>query len=232
MARSIQCWRMHVGGLAGIIVASMLVSCVSTTGTKTSGTAKELETIRRAGIIVESRHPLSVRLARDGRTDTGLALFGLVGAAVEAGYKSSNDSGRAENFVGVLGVFDPAQETAVALREKFEAAKMIPEVEIVKIDDGRLSRGQEFHALFKENIEEWGLRLCGGEDRVRVALDVHMRLIALPNESVIWERDEFFMDGACRPISEFQADRELLRTSLKSAIETLAGKTVNEIMFP
>jgi hypothetical protein len=223
---------MYIRGLAGLIIGSILVSCVSTTGTKKSGTANELGKIRRAGIIVESTRPLSVRLARDGRTDTGLALFGLVGAAVEAGYNSSKDTGRAENVLGALGVFDPAQESAVALRENFEAAKMIPEVAIVKMDDGHLSRGQGFDALFKENIEEWGLRLCGGEDRVRVALDVHMRLIALPNESVIWERDEFFMDGACRPIGEFQADRELLRTSLKSAIETLAGKTVNEIMFP
>ena len=67
---------------------------------------------------------------------------------------------------------------------------------------------------------------------MRVELDVHMRLMTLPEGAVKWERDELMIDGVCRPISEFQADPELLRTSLKSALNTLAGRTVNEIAFP
>ena len=42
--------------------------------------------------------PIAVRVVRDNVTNTGAALFGWSGAAVEAGYKSSKDSGHADNL--------------------------------------------------------------------------------------------------------------------------------------
>ncbi len=214
------------------IVGSVLTGCVATTGTKATMTGTDLGQIKKAGVFVESPHPISVRVSRDNMTNTGAALFGLVGAAVEAGYKSSQDSGHADTLLTAVGKFDPAHESAVALRDRFAAAHVFPTVAIVASDNRREAESVGFDALFQQTIEEWGLRLCGGEDRVRVELDVHSRLVTLPEGTVKWERDELMIDGACRPISEFQADPELLRSSLKSAIETLAGRTVNEIAFP
>lgn len=232
MAKTDNSWTLNLTTLAVVIVGALLTACVSTTGTKTSMTGPDLAQVKKAGVFVESPNPIAVRVARDNMTNTGAALFGLVGAAVEAGYKSSKDSGHADNLLGAVHNFDPAHESAIALRDRFAAAHVFQTVAIVASDNRRAAQSEGFDALFQQTIEEWGLRLCGGEDRVRVELDVHMRLVTLPEGAVKWERDELMIDGICRPISEFQADPELLRTSLKSAIETLAGRTVNEIAFP
>jgi hypothetical protein len=225
-------WDGYVKSVTSVMIGATLLSCVSTTGTKTNLTAAELEKLRSTGIVVESKHPLSVRVARDNLTNTGAVLFGLIGAAVEAGYKSSKDTGHEENISRVLSDFDPAKESAGAFREKFVAVKAFPVVEIVHTEDARILRAQGFDAVFKETIEEWGLRLCAGDDNVRVGFDVHMQLTALQKESIVWERDELFMDGPCRPLSDFQTNKDLLRAGLKAATETLAGKTANEIAFP
>lgn len=214
------------------IVGALLTGCVATTGTKATMTGSDLAQIKKVGVFVASPHQISVRAARDKMTNTGAALFGLVGAAVEAGYKSSKDSGHADTLLSAVRNFDPAHESAVSLRDRFAAAHVFQTVEIAASDNRRAAESAGFDALFQQTIEEWGLRLCGGEDRVRVELDVHMRLVTLPAGTVKWERDELMIDGICRPISEFQADPEVLRSSVKSAIETLAGRTVNEIAFP
>lgn len=232
MAKSDHCWAPTLTTFSLFILGALLAGCVSTTGTKASMAETDLAQVRKAGVFVESPHPIAVRVARDNMTNTGAALFGLVGAAVEAGYKSSKDSGHADNLLTAIGNFDPAHESAVALRDRFAAAHVFQSVAIVTSDNRRAAQSDGFDALFHQTIEEWGLRLCGGEDRVRVELDVHMRLMTLPEGAVRWERDELMIDGVCRPISEFQADPELLRTSLKSALNTLAGRTVNEIAFP
>lgn len=232
MARSNCCWLFTLRTPFLFIVGALLTGCVATTGTKATMSGTDLAQIKKAGVFVESPHQISVRVARDNMTNTGAVLFGLVGAAVEAGYKSSKDSGHADSLLSAVRNFDPAHESAVALRDRFAAAHVFQMVEIVASDNRRAAESAGFDALFQQTIEEWGLRLCGGEDHVRVELDVHMRLVTLPAGAVKWERDELMIDGICRPISEFQADPEVLRSSLKSAIETLAGRTVNEIAFP
>ncbi|MBI5316989.1 MAG: hypothetical protein HZB34_13575 [Nitrospirae bacterium] len=165
-------------------------------------------------------------------TNTGAVLFGLIGAAVEAGYKFSKDSGYEEEIGRVLGDFDSVKDSAAAFREKFLAGKVFPIVEVVQTDNARGLREQGFDAVFKETIEEWGLRLCSGEENVQVGFDIHAQLVSLQNDRTIWERDELFVEGPCRPLSDFRSDRELLRSSLKRATETLAGRIANEISFP
>jgi hypothetical protein len=218
--------------VACVAIAATLVACASTTGTKTTLTSADLSKITKAGILVESKHPFSVRIARERMTNTGAILFGLVGAAVEAGYKSSKDSGYEGEIGRVLGDFDPVKDSAAAFREKFLAGKVFPIAEVVQTENARGLKEQGFDAVFKETIEEWGLRLCSGEENVQVGFDIHAQLVSLQNDKTIWERDELYMEGACRPLSDFRSDRELLRTSLRRATDTLAGRIVNEIAFP
>lgn len=218
--------------VACVAIAATLISCASTTGTKTSLTSADLSNIAKAGILIESKHPLSVRIAREQMTNTGAILFGLVGAAVEAGYKSSKDSGYEEEIGRLLGDFDPVKDSAAAFREKFLAEKVFPIVEVVQTENARDLKEQGFDAVFKETIEEWGLRLCSGEENVQVGFDIHAQLVSFQDDRTIWERDELFMEGSCRPLSDFRSDRELLRSSLKRATETIAGRIANEISFP
>lgn len=222
----------HLKNVICIAFAVTLLSCASTTGTKTTPTSADLSKITQAGILVESKHTLSVRVAREQMTNTGAVLFGVIGAAVEAGYKSSKDSGHEEEIGRGLGDFDPVKDTAAALRAKFLGGKVFPIVEIVQSANARELKEQGFDAVFKETIEEWGLRLCSGEENVQVGFDIHAQLVSLQTDRTIWERDELFLDGPCRPLSDFRADRALLRNSLKQATETLAGRIANEIAFP
>lgn len=234
-------WMGRVLGIGAIILIPVLVSCVSTTGTKTNLTTDELARIRKAGVTVESHQPLSVRMARDKLTATGVAvgsIFGVVGAVVgaavtaaEASSKSSKDAEHAD-VVGRILEFDPTKEHAAAFRDALMEAHAFPVVEIVQAEDRQSLRTQGFDAVFKETIEEWGLRLCLGEDNVRVVFDVHMQLWSLQKNTMLWERNDLFIDGPCRPLREFQDDRNLLNASFRSATQTLARKTANEIAFP
>lgn len=219
--------------IAGCVtIVSILLSCVSTTGTKTTLTSAELSRIRKAGVLVESENPVSVRVARDKMTNTGAVLLGVLGAGMEAGYNSMKDSGSEKEIGDALHGFDPVKDSAAAFREKFTAGKVFPVVEIVQTDSPKTLTAQGFDALFKETIEEWGLRLCSGEENVRIGFDIHAQVIMLRNNTTVWERDELYMEGPCRPLTDFSTDGELLRTSLKRATESLAGKIANEIAFP
>jgi hypothetical protein len=218
-------------GMGAIMLGTLMLSCVSTTGTKTSMTTGELATMQKAAVVVETEYPLSVRIARDKMTNTGTIFFGLAGAAVESGYKSSKDADYGD-AVGRALDFDPTKEHSNAFRDALREVHAFPVVEIAPTEDRQALRTQGFDAVFKETIEEWGLRLCLGEDNVRIVFDVHMQLWSLQKDSIIWERDELFIDGPCRPLQEFQADRGLLKAGLRSATQTLARKTANEIAFP
>ena len=222
----------HVRNVVCIAIAATILSCSATTGTKTSLAPSELSNHRKAGILVESGTPFSVRVARDKLTNTGAVLFGLIGAGIEAGYKASKDADYAKEINHLLGDFDPIKDSATALHQKLSAGKVFPVVEIVPTDNARVLKEQGFDSVFKETIEEWGLRLCSGEENVQVGFDINAQLISLQNNTKVWERDALFMEGPCRPLSDFRADKELLRTSLKQATESLAGRIVNDIAFP
>ncbi len=231
MSRKARWWIRQVRVIGAMMLGPLLLSCVSTTGTKTSMTTGELATIRKAAVVVKTQHPLSVRIARDKMTNTGAIFFGLAGAAVESGYKSSKDADYGDAVSRALD-FDSTKEHANAFRDALMEVHAFPDVEIIQTADRQALRTQGFDAVFKETIEEWGLRLCLGEDNVRIAFDVHMQLWSLQKDSIFWERDELFIDGPCRPLKEFQDDRELLKAGLRSATQTLARKTANEIAFP
>lgn len=222
----------HLRNVVYVVIVASLLSCSATTGTKTSLAPSELSKFRKAGILVESETPFSVRVARDKMTNTGAVLFGLIGAGVEAAYKASKDTGYEEEIHHLLGDFDSRKDSTTALQQSFIAGKVFQTVEIVQTDDARALKEQGFDTVLKETIEEWGLRLCSGEENVQVGFDINAQLISLHNNTTVWERDELFMEGPCRPLSDFRTDKELLRTSLKRAVESLAGKIVNNIAFP
>jgi hypothetical protein len=222
----------HLSNAACIVIAATLLSCSTTTGTKTSLAPSELSKFRKAGILIEAETPFSVRVARDQMTNTGAVLFGLIGAGIEAAYNASKDTDYEEELHPLLGDFDPRKDSAMALHQSFIAGKVFQTVEIVRTDDARALTEQGFDTVLKETIEEWGLRLCAGEEDVQVGLDINAQLVSLHNNTTVWERDELFMEGPCRPLSDFRTDKELLRTSLKRAVESLAGKIVNDIAFP
>ncbi|MCE7966587.1 MAG: hypothetical protein DYH04_14585 [Nitrospira sp. NTP2] len=206
------------------------MSCVPTTGTKAALTSAERSTIKKAGILVESGGPFSVRIARDKMTNTGALLFGLVGAGVEAGYKASKDASYEEELTPFVQGFDVIKDSSMAFQENFLSTKLFSMSEIVRTRDELKERG--FDALFTETIEEWGLRLCLGVENVQVAFDIHAKLVLLSDNVTVWERDELFTHGPCRPLADFRNDRELLGVELKRATKVLAGRIANEIAFP
>ena len=215
-----------------IAITATLLSCSTTTGTKTSLAPSELSKLRKVGILVESGTPFSVRIARDKLTNTGAVLFGLIGAGIEAGYKASKDTDYENEMNHFLGDFDPVKDSATALHQKFSVGKVFQAVEGVQTENARVLKEQGFDSVLKETIEEWGLRLCSGEENVQVGFDINAQLVLLQNNTKVWERDELFMEGPCRPLSDFRADKELLGATLRRATENLAGRIVNDIAFP
>jgi hypothetical protein len=156
---------------------------------------------------------------------------GLIGTGAEAAQRRSTDQGIEEQFKAVVGNYDPQKELAEKLRYHLQSAKLFTEVLVVEPQDDSLAKGTGSGGLLKATLREWGLRRCvGPQENVQVGLNVKGELL-LEGGSAIWERDELYLDGTCRPWRDFLSDA-LLKDALARAIDNLAGKITNELLFP
>src|SRR5215467_8617786 len=100
-----------------------LYSCMATTGTTTSLSQTKLQEIKELGIVTTTNEEFSVRLSRHEKTNIGGALFGLVGAMVEAGTRSYADGKRETELSRYLDNYDVAKVLSERLYTHMESAK-------------------------------------------------------------------------------------------------------------
>jgi hypothetical protein len=65
-----------------------------------------------------------------------------------------------------------------------------------------------------------------------VGLDANIKLVRSERNQVLWERDDFYLDGKATPIEDFKNIPGLLVRRLSEALDRYAGRTVNEVKHP
>lgn len=229
IAATVQSWVFFL--LIGLLVSA----CTPTTGTHILLNQSNLTKIKTIGIIVKKEEDFSVRLSREKTTATGAVLFGLIGAAVEAGARSSADIQREEKFKPLVGDYDPQKLMDERLHHYLQLAKVFNTVISIDDPDHKVLKGKELDGILEVTLKEWGLRLClnpGSQEQVQVGVSVHGRMFLLEDGSSVWERDELYLNGECHPVENFRSHEGLLKDGLSRTIDNLSGKIVNEIRFP
>lgn len=228
--------------IAAVIFALTLpafASCTPTTGTRIALSQPKLREIRSIAVSVKKAEEFSVRLSRQEMTGTGAVLgspFGLVGAligtGIEAGGRQSADRAIEREFLSLVSNFDPAQELNHRLIDHLNASKFFEAVASSHDtkEDPPAGRLHSDGVLFV-TIKEWGLRRCLGpiSDKVQIAFSVEGNLTETGG-SLIWQREELYLDGTCEGWASFQSPT--LVKSLSHVIDNLAGKLVNEVVYP
>jgi len=211
-----------------------LYSCMATTGTTTSLSQTKLQEIKELGIVTTTNEEFSVRLSRHEKTNIGGALFGLVGAMVEAGTRSYADGKRETELSRYLDNYDVAKVLSERLYTHMESAKAFNVVKDVNTEVSKDLKGMGIDSALKVTVNEWGLRLCPDAlaEQVQAIYNIHGKLLRLDDESVVWEHNELYLDGECRPFADFRSTQGLLQTVLSRAADSVAARIANDILFP
>jgi len=222
-------------GSVSICLVLALSACMATTGTRIPAGEYQLSKITKIGISAKKEEEFSLRMSREQMTNTGTVLGGLVGFGIEAGIRSSADATLEDGLKPLVGDFDPTQVLTDKLLRRMQSASVFKQVLPVKSEDERSLKENALDGLLEVTLTQWGLRLCSSTvsgEQVEVALTVHGKVILLGNGNTVWERDEVYREGSCHPVSKFQSQDSYIRQALSGAIDNLAGKIVNDILFP
>ncbi len=222
-------------GSVCLCLALALAACTATTGTKVPTGEYQLSKITKIGISAKKEEEFSLRISREQMTNTGAFWGGLIGLGIEAGIRSSSDTKLEDALKPLVGDFDPAQVLTEKLSSQMQAAAAFKQVLPIKSQDERSLRENALDGLLEVTLMQWGLRLCSAStsgEQVEVASTVHGKVILLGNGNTVWERDEVYREGMCHPVSKFQGQDGYIKQALSAAIDNLAGKIVDDILFP
>ena len=217
-----------------LLMLFVFSSCTATSGTRVPLNPTQLQKIKKVGTLVKKEEDFSVRLSRAKMSGVG-AVFGLIGAGIEAGLRSSNDAKLEEGLKPILGDYDITKVTAENLNKRINSQKVFGSSDIASVEDSEALRKMGIDGVLEVTFKEWGLRLCSSSsvlEQVQVGLGVHGRIFLLGDGSTIWERDDLYLDGECRRVEEFRLSEGMLKNALSRAADNLAGRVVNEILFP
>jgi hypothetical protein len=229
------------GILAGTLLSLLIAftSCTPTTGTRIVPTQADIKKITSLSVSVQKAEDFSVRLSRQEMTATGAVLgspFGLVGSligsGVEASSRQSADRSLEKQFVPVISTFSPTEELKSSLIRYLGAAKQFDTIMAAPASEHQSGvQSRDGDAQLVVTIRQWGLRRCLGPitDNVQIGFSLQANLIAAGG-SVIWDREELYLDGACEIWSNFRAPAIITR--LMRAIDNMAGKLANELLYP
>ena len=218
-----------------------LIACTPTTGTYVPLGQAHIESVKKIALMVKDEGGFSVRLSREEMTSTGPAigyfLFGVVGAiagqAIEAGQKQAADTEIEEKFKSMTEKVGFQELLSERLRHYLKGSRSFEAVQISEAGTDQMSQNIQPDGTLIVTVMDWGLRRCLGpeEGKVQVGIDVKGKILTA-DETTVWERDELYLEGDCRSWKEFLSNEELFKERLIQATDNLAGRIVNEILYP
>jgi hypothetical protein len=215
---------------AALLACVVCMACTAKTGTTRLATAQELAQAKSIAVSVQVTESFSVRRSREAETNSGAAMFGLIGAVVESSARAVQDSSSTKAVVGGLGDFDPKAELARRIVAAFKDSRTAG---VTSDASPAALQQQGFDSVLEVTVREWGLRLCNGAgpQTVQGAYAVDARLRMLDSSEPIWQRTDLYLDRECQVVEAFQS-ADLLRTVLARAADSGAKRLVNDILFP
>lgn len=156
------------------------------------------------------------------------ALGAGIGAAAAVAGEFSPDKRATRALTPEAAKMKSAEAIGYVLLDKLDAAKIFPEIEILPYGKPAAAGAQRKDALFVFTVRRWGLRPplgskydvhnTGDNAPAQLELDINIKLISSATGKVLWERDEFYVDGKSYTLSDFKSQKGLLVGRLKYAL--------------
>jgi hypothetical protein len=217
-----------------VLIGATLASCTPTTGTRISLTPTNLSKIKSIGVVVKKEEDFSVRLSREEMSNAGAVMLGLIGAGIEAVARRSSDRGIEEQFKPIIADYDPKKPLIDRLKHHLQSSGSFSSSVVADGGEGAISSLKGLDGILEVTLREWGLRRCPGPaaETVQTGFNVNGKLCLTGDHTIVWEREELYLDGDCRPWPAFRSREMLVQDILPRAIDNLASKLVYEIVFP
>ncbi len=221
----------------GAILLFGASGCTTSTGEKVKLDQARMSAVRQLDVAASASKPFQVKFSRDEAGDTGAmigaATFGLAGAlvggSIESGAKSAADRKKTQGLAQALAAFEGPAYLENEVAKRMTAAGLFSSVKVVPTN--HVAKASE--AVLHLNLREWGLRRVqagGTNEMLQIGFDVNVRL-AGANDTAIWARDDFFLDGQAASLAEYRDTPGLLVERLSNALGVYAGRLVNELRY-
>lgn len=230
--------------LCGALVAILVTGCTATTGNRIALNQQKLSAVKTLAIAVKTNESFGVYFDRDRLSNTGTAvgavaggaIGALVGASLEAGARMAADSVRTEKLRPQARDVDPTKLLAERLREQCLNRKLFSSVEVVPPGSAASLKSKNVDGYLVLTVDRWGMSPCPDAnlvgERLQVGVALTARLSSVGKDEVLWERNDFFLDGICQPMSAYLANTNMLSQQIDAALADLAARLANEIQFP
>lgn len=229
--------RLHVLIIPALVLCGMNISsCAPATGTKIHLGQQQLSQIKSLGVLVRKEEGFSVRISREMPIESAhLGSWMLLAVPFEVAIRSGIDTATEEKLKPVVGAYDPRKELMTHLLQRLDSTKVFAKVSGITPDENTIREGRVFDGVLEVTLKQWGLRLCvdsDSEDKVQVAVAAYARIAVSEEDGTLWGRNEFYIDGRCHTLNEFQSREGLIKITLSRTMENLARKLINEVLFP
>jgi len=206
-------------------------SCATQTGTKLVSEESQLAQIHRLGVSIIEETGFQVFISKDQMTGIGANAGGLVGLAVEHHIRENKDQAVASQFETVAAKINLK---AFLLENTIDYLNQAGKFDsIVGVaDPNTASANPDLDGVMTLTIKEWGLHVCpGNKELVQIAFNINSTLLLKQTNASIWERDDQYYAGKCYALQELESNSELFKGILHSAMDTVSGRIVNEMIF-
>jgi hypothetical protein len=149
-------------------------------------------------------------------------MFGLIGMGIEAVARSVSDSNLADTYSGALKNFAAKDVLKGYLHTQLSQAK-------------RAASSDDADAILTVEMGEWGLRPClsgQNDEQMQVVTKVEWTLDSLPDKATVSSKEVTHIDQDCHSLEKLRDESGLLTDRLARALEGLADKVVNEVLYP
>jgi len=212
-----------------LISASLTGACTPETGTRTTLTRADLATMQRIAVRVEKKRNFSVLIKREETPYSG----SLVVSAIMSAVRTSSDKKVEDQLKPLVGSYDPAEDMDTRLRRHLQEANHFTTIE--RLEANQRPDAEHFDAALRVTITDWGFRgALGGASgqRLQPSINVHAKLVRTGDGRTVWQRHELYRGAEPLALHELRTKPGLVTAVLSEAADHLAGRIVNEILFP
>ena len=218
---------MRIGHCSILLMSSLSFLLVGCSSTDTAHQRNVLADVRSLSVTVDSSAGFTVRKSRNEMSPLG-PMFGLIGVGIEAAVRSSSDRSHAETLAPSLGAIDVHRY----LTEKvIEELRVTHKFESVAAADGKVTPE---NAVLQVEMEEWGLSRClaAGKDE-ELELDLVLKSTLMVNrKEKRWAAEQRYRDSECHPLSTYSSTPDLLSATVTRALDEVAARIVNDLLYP
>ena len=145
--------------------------------------------------------------------------------------------------------FEPDELMSQKLKNYLESSNAGFTAEITTDKSTDILKSEGFDTILEVDLKYWGVVECiisiksilseeitlkqaflSRDNLVKARIRTFGRMLSIDNESIVWEREDNYIDDECYKLKDLETQPELVVDILARSIQILAENTVNEIL--